>query len=219
MENLRREGHPEERLHFVGHVMIDNLFYQVEQLKHIDVAKFPTNSLKQQLGDYGVVTLHRPSNVDDPDTLNTLIGALGRIAERLPLIFAVHPRTRANLDKFGIAIPKGLHLTEPLPYMEFLNLWKDARMVFTDSGGIQEETTALGVPCITLRESTERPVTVTDGTNVVVGTDPARIVAEAEKVLAGLSKQGRRPELWDGRAAERIVTTVGGEFGELRPGL
>ena len=211
MENLRKEGHPEERLFFVGHVMIDNLFFQIEQLQHMDVTTFPTNVLKQRLGEYGVVTLHRPSNVDNPNTLTTIMGALGKITERLPLIFAVHPRTRANLNKFGIAIPEGLHLTEPLPYMEFLSLWKDAKMVLTDSGGIQEETTALGVPCITLRDNTERPVTISDGTNILVGRDPARIAAAADAIFNGGRRHGfRRPELWDGRAAERIVTTVSG---------
>jgi UDP-N-acetylglucosamine 2-epimerase (non-hydrolysing) len=210
MDNLRREGHAEDRLHFVGHVMIDNLYYQVEQLQHLDVGGFATDALKRQFGEYGVVTLHRPSNVDNAETLKDIMGALGKIAARLPLIFAVHPRTRGNLDKFGIPVPQGFHLTGPLPYMEFLNLWKDARMVLTDSGGIQEETTALGVPCITLRENTERPVTVTEGTNVIVGTDPARILAAANDVFDGRGKQGRRPELWDGHAAGRIVQALQG---------
>jgi len=209
MQNLRKEGHPEERLFFVGHVMIDNLFHQLRQLEDTDVTRYATHALKGQLGRYGVVTLHRPSNVDDADALARTLSALGRIAERLPLIFAVHPRTRAKIASFGIVMPKALHITEPLPYMEFLNLWKDAALVLTDSGGIQEETTALGVPCATLRENTERPITISHGTNVLVGTDPARIIAAAEAALTGDRRRTlRRPELWDGRAAMRIVNTI-----------
>lgn len=215
LQNLRNEGHPEERLFFVGHVMIDNLFYQLNQLERTNVERYPTHTLKSRLGEYGVVTLHRPSNVDHKDKLASTIAALGRVAQRLPLIFAVHPRTRAQIGSFGIAVPDGLHLTEPLPYMEFLNLWKDAVIVLTDSGGVQEETTALGVPCATLRDTTERPITISNGTNVLVGSDPARIIAAAEAVVMGDRRRAfRRPELWDGRAAARIVDTINQLTGE-----
>jgi len=137
---------------------------------------------------------------------------LKEIAVELPLIFPVHPRTRGNLEKFGIDLGPNITLVGPQAYMAFLNLWKDAAVVLTDSGGLQEETTALGVPCITIRENTERPVTVDEGTNVLAGTDPARIVAEVRKVLRGEGKQGRRPHLWDGKAAERIVDLLASEL-------
>jgi UDP-N-acetylglucosamine 2-epimerase (non-hydrolysing) len=130
---------------------------------------------------------------------------LREVSRDLPLIFPVHPRTRANIEKFGIELGDRVHLVPPLAYMEFLDLWKDAAVVLTDSGGMQEETTALGIPCLTLRENTERPVTVTDGTNVLVGSDPELICDEVAKILAGHGKQGQRPHLWDGRAAQRIV--------------
>jgi UDP-N-acetylglucosamine 2-epimerase (non-hydrolysing) len=143
--------------------------------------------------------------VDDPAMMQRIGGALKEIATELPLIFPVHPRTRGNLAKFGIDLGPNVTLVGPQAYMAFLNLWKDAAVVLTDSGGMQEETTALGVPCITIRENTERPVTVDEGSNVLAGTDPAVIVAEARKVLRGEGKQGRRPHLWDGHAAVRIV--------------
>jgi UDP-N-acetylglucosamine 2-epimerase (non-hydrolysing) len=143
--------------------------------------------------------------VDDAAMFTRIAGALKDIAADLPLIFPVHPRTRANLEKFGIDLGPNITLAGPQAYMAFLNLWKDAAVVLTDSGGLQEETTALGVPCVTIRENTERPVTVDEGSNVLAGTDPAVIVAEARKILRGEGKQGRRPHLWDGRAAERIV--------------
>ena len=142
----------------------------------------------------------------DPETLAETHGRFEQNrSSRLPLIFPIHPRTRANLDKLGLALPRGLMAIKPQPYMAFLNLFKDASLVLTDSGGLQEETTALGIPCLTLRENTERPITVEEGTNVVVGTAPERILAEAEKILRGHGKAGSRPQLWDGRAAERIV--------------
>ena len=134
------------------------------------------------------------------------------VAAELPPIFAVHPRTRGNLEKFGIDPGPNITLVGPQAYMAFLHLWKDAAVVLTDSGGLQEETTALGVPCITIRENTERPVTVEEGSNVLAGTDPARIVAEARKVLRGAGRQGRRPHLWDGKAAQRIVEVLAGEL-------
>lgn len=203
-ENLLAEGKPESSVHFVGHVMVDNLYFQLEKLASAsDLAG--SSAYKRDHPRYGVVTLHRPSNVDDVDTLQRLASALRIVSSQLPLVFPVHPRTRANLAKFGVDLGKRITLLPPLAYMEFLNLWKDATVVLTDSGGLQEETTALGVPCLTLRENTERPVTVTEGTNILVGTDDAVIVAEVRRVLRDGGKQGRRPELWDGHAAERIA--------------
>ncbi len=207
--HLLREGKPQAAIHYVGHVMVDNLLYQAGKLIHADTSGFETSAYKATHttngGRYGVITLHRPSNVDNAAMMRRIGGALTEIATALPLIFPVHPRTRANLAKFGIDLGPNITLVGPQAYMAFLNLWKDAAVVLTDSGGMQEETTALGVPCITIRENTERPVTVEEGTNVVAGTDPAVIVAQARKILRGEGKQGRRPHLWDGNAAERIV--------------
>jgi len=207
-ENLLREGKPEERVFFVGHVMVDNLFHQRERLGDADRSGLESEALKKQFGRYGVVTMHRPSNVDDESILRGIAGALREISTKLPLIFPVHPRTRGNLEKFGIDLGPKVLLTKPLSYMEFLNLWHDASLILTDSGGLQEETTALGIPCVTLRENTERPVTVDEGTNTIVGVDPERILVAAETVLAGQGKAGRRPQFWDGRAAERIVQAL-----------
>lgn len=210
VENLLREGKEPGAVFFVGHVMVDNLFYQRDQLACREKSAMESTRIKESLASgYGIVTMHRPSNVDHPDCLRGILEALGTLSERLPLVFPVHPRTRGNIERFGIRVSERICLTRPLPYMEFLNLWSDARMVLTDSGGLQEETTALGIPCITMRENTERPVTVSEGTNQVVGTDPDRIIEAAEAVLDGRWKTGRRPELWDGHAAERIVDQLG----------
>lgn len=205
IDHLRAEGKPDSAIFFVGHVMIDNLFHQIEKLERMDRSGLSSEALKRQYPKYGVMTLHRPSNVDSRENLLNIVDALSMIAAQLPLIFPIHPRTQANLDKFGLKLPEGIVTTRPQPYMDFLNLFKDAHIVLTDSGGLQEETTALGVPCLTLRENTERPITEQEGSNVVVGADRARIVAEAEKILRGQGKAGKRPELWDGHAAERIV--------------
>ncbi|MFC0250856.1 non-hydrolyzing UDP-N-acetylglucosamine 2-epimerase [Massilia consociata] len=216
VEHLRREGKPDTAVHYVGHVMVDNVLYQADKLGRADTSAFETSGFKagQQASGkrYGVVTLHRPSNVDDPVTFARIAGALKDIAGELPLIFPVHPRTRANIEKFGIDLGPNITLAGPQAYMAFLNLWKDAAVVLTDSGGLQEETTALGVPCVTIRENTERPVTVEEGSNVLAGTDPEVIVREARKVLRGEGKQGRRPHLWDGKAAERIVAVLATEL-------
>jgi len=214
--HLQREGKADSAIHYVGHVMVDNALYQAEKLARTDTSVFETSAFKMARtangGRYGVVTLHRPSNVDSAEIMARIGGALTEIAAELPLIFPVHPRTRGNLEKFGIDLGPNITLVGPQAYMAFLNLWKDAAVVLTDSGGLQEETTALGVPCITIRENTERPVTVGEGTNVLTGTDPLRIVAEARKVLRGEGKQGRRPQLWDGKAAERIVAVLAREL-------
>lgn len=207
VEHLRHEGKAEDAIHHVGHVMVDNVLFQAEKLA-ASTADFETTAFKQANPRYGVVTLHRPSNVDDADMMRRIGGALREIAAEMPLIFPVHPRTRANMEKFGVELGANVTLVGPQAYMAFLSLWKDAVVVLTDSGGLQEETTALGVPCITVRENTERPITVDEGTNVLVGTDPARIVDEARKAMHGQGKRGKRPVLWDGKAAERIVAIL-----------
>jgi len=208
LDNLRREGIPEERVFFVGNVMIDSL------LKHREKAS--RSQVLEDLGlsprNYVLVTLHRPSNVDDRDTLAGLLEVLGALSARMPVVFPIHPRTRAKLAEFRLdRVLRGyrdLKLVDPLGYLDFLKCMDNARVVVTDSGGIQEETTALGVPCVTARENTERPITVSEGTNVLAGQSPERILAEANRVIDGQGKAGRRPELWDGRAAERIVKVL-----------
>ena len=216
LAHLKHEGKPDAAVHYVGHVMVDNVLYQAERLAAAgaDTTEFDSTAFKsaQHGQPYGVVTLHRPSNVDDADTLRRVAGALITIAEDLPLLFPVHPRTRANLDRFGIDLGPRITLAGPQAYMSFLNVWKDAAVVLTDSGGLQEETTALGVPCVTIRENTERPVTVDEGSNVLAGTDPLHIIAATRAILRGEGKQGRRPHLWDGHAAVRIVEILGREL-------
>ena len=208
--NLLAEGIAPERVRLVGNVMIDSL------LKHLAAAE--ASRVREELGlgglDYAVVTLHRPSNVDDPEVLRRILSALARVGRLLPVVFPVHPRTRRQLEEFGLAgggEPRGgLRLVEPLGYLDFLRLYSGARLVLTDSGGIQEETTALGIPCLTLRENTERPVTVELGTNQLVGTDPARIVEAAGRALDAdaTGTPPRVPPLWDGRAADRILDAL-----------
>jgi UDP-N-acetylglucosamine 2-epimerase (non-hydrolysing) len=214
--HLKREGKDDSAIHYVGHVMVDNLLYQVKKLAKVDTSSFETSAFKTAHlasdGRYGVITLHRPSNVDNPEMMARISTALKEIAKELPLIFPLHPRTRANLERFGIDLGLNITLIGPQAYMAFLNLWKDAAVVLTDSGGLQEETTALGVPCITIRENTERPITVEEGSNVLAGTNPARIIAEVRKVLRGEGKKGRRPGLWDGNAAQRIVKVLATEL-------
>ena len=208
VRNLLAEGKPREHVFHVGHVMVDNVVFQREKLARSDTAALSSSALKARHARYGVVTLHRPSNVDDPQTLRRIALALRDISAELPLVFPVHPRTRASLERSGAELGARVIRTPPLSYMEFLNLWKDAAVVLTDSGGLQEETTALGVPCVTLRENTERPITVDEGTNRLAGTDTARIREAVAGALRGESRPGRRPELWDGRAAERIVEVL-----------
>jgi UDP-N-acetylglucosamine 2-epimerase (non-hydrolysing) len=208
VDNLIAEGKPKNAIFFVGHVMIDNLFHQLARLREMPPESLESADLKARHPGYGVVTLHRPSNVDDPETLRKICSALSDIARTLPLIFPIHPRTRAHLDALDMKLPEGIVTVKPLSYMSFLNLFKDAKLALTDSGGLQEETTALGVPCLTLRENTERPITVDEGTNVVVGTSTERIREEAARILSGRGKAGKRPALWDGHAAERIVNVL-----------
>ena len=208
MTNLIKEGKNPDRLHFVGHVMIDNLFYQLEKLKKMDTSGFSTDKFKQMNSIYGVVTLHRPSNVDNKKTLKRIIKTLTRISETAPLIFPIHPRTRKNMESFHIKPGNNIKLTEPLSYMEFLNLWKNAKLVLTDSGGLQEETTALGIPCLTIRKNTERPITVIQGTNELMGTSDKKILQAFDKIIADEWKNGHCPEFWDGHAADRIMRII-----------
>jgi len=212
-ENLVQEGHDPKRIHFVGHVMIDNLYFQMECLRSADTSRFQTNRLKQSLGAYGVLTLHRPSNVDDKQSLSEIMGALSSVSASLPLIFPVHPRTSANLQAFGISLPQSIYCTEPLPYMEFLNLWSGASVVFTDSGGLQEETTALGIPCVTLRSNTERPVTVSEGTNILAGTSANGVQKAFLQALQHRVEGNKRlPKFWDGESSGRIINVLKGMF-------
>jgi UDP-N-acetylglucosamine 2-epimerase (non-hydrolysing) len=204
-ENLLREGADPERIVRVGNVMIDSLL-----LCRQKALALPTlRDLGLNRGGYAVCTLHRPANVDDPERLGGLLDALCFVASRLPVVFPVHPRTRKVIARSGLADRVAAHpelrMVEPLGYLEFLSLTAQAGFVLTDSGGLQEESTALQIPCLTLRENTERPVTVTEGTNTVVGTDPLRIKAEVGAILEGRGKKGRTPEGWDGHTAERIA--------------
>jgi UDP-N-acetylglucosamine 2-epimerase (non-hydrolysing) len=199
-ENLVAEGVLPNRIHTVGNVMVDTLLLNMDRARDRAVAKRWGID-----GAYGYVTLHRPSNVDEDGALSHIVGALGRVAREIPLIFPVHPRTRPRLERLGV--PDGLTLTDPLGYLDFVNLQMEARLALTDSGGIQEETTVLGVPCLTLRNSTERPITVSEGTNRIVGTDPDAIVAAASEALAS-PPANRKPALWDGKAGERIAAVL-----------
>ena len=210
-DNLLREGIHADRVAFVGNVMIDSLLHNRGR------AVAPAQTLARANADpatflgaegYGVVTLHRPSNVDSPDALGEAVAVLREVSARVPLLWPMHPRARANIERFGFAsllAEARIALLEPQGYLEMLGLMANARLVLTDSGGIQEETTALAVPCLTMRENTERPITVAQGTNTLVGRDRARIVACVDEILATGGKRGRVPELWDGQAATRIA--------------
>jgi UDP-N-acetylglucosamine 2-epimerase (non-hydrolysing) len=207
--NLRAEGIPEERIRFVGNVMIDSLHQNLERARK--------SSVRADVGvgdiDYAVMTLHRPSNVDFPETFARILDALESITTRLPVVFPVHPRTRKTIAELGLServgAMKNLRMIDPLGYLDFLNLYSGSRLVLTDSGGIQEETTALGIPCLTLRENTERPITVELGTNVVVGTDPEKIINAAAAALNGAAQKiARQPPLWDGHTSERILDVL-----------
>ena len=209
MTHLRREGHMDEQIHFVGHVMIDNLLHQVSRLEKGEVtAPFSTQQKQKLDGVYAVATLHRPANVDSEASLRVLVGILNHVSTMLPLVFPVHPRTRQNLDKYKLSLSGRIVQLEPLSYHEFLNFFRDAAFVLTDSGGLQEETTALGVPCITLRDSTERPITVEEGTNLLAPLDEDFVLTEVQRILDGEGKSGRVPALWDGQAAERILDVL-----------
>lgn len=203
-DNLRDEGVSEERICRVGNIMIDSLF---ENVKKAESSTIHTDLELE--GEYALLTLHRPSNVDDQETFTRIIEALEEIAKDLEIVFPIHPRTRKMAKSFGLFERleniSGMHITEPIGYLDFVSLMSKSKLVLTDSGGLQEETTALGVPCLTLRENTERPITVTEGTNTIVGTDKDLIINLSKEVVENGGKSGRIPELWDGKTAERIA--------------
>ncbi len=207
--NLLREGIERDRIHLVGNVMIDTLLRNLERARNLGTL----DDLDLEPGKYALLTLHRPANVDDADTLRSLFGALEQIHRDLPIVFPVHPRTSAAIEASLGGIKPCLKMTEPLGYLDFLQLMANSRLVLTDSGGIQEESTALGVSCLTLRENTERPITVSEGTNTIVGTNPEAILSETRKILDGGGKSGRTPKLWDGETSRRIVDVLERELG------
>ncbi len=219
-ENLLREGVAAEKIHRVGNVMIDTLVRLLPKAENRPILaelglaedgewKGENGKGISEIREYVLVTLHRPSNVDEPAMLREIMQALDKISHDIPVIFPVHPRTRQQLKNSQFTIRNSqLHLVEPLGYLDFLALQRHATLVITDSGGIQEETTYLGVPCLTVRENTERPVTVALGTNILVGQDMERLQAEVGRILAGDGKRGQRPPLWDGHAAERIANVI-----------
>lgn len=218
--NLLNEGIPQKKVHFVGHVMIDNLIYQRSRLNE-HAEQLSTYPLKNRLKKpYICVTMHRPSNVDSKEVLTKLVGAIDALAQQAPIIFPCHPRTRKQIDAFNLSryflpppngnapITSGCYIVDPLGYNEFLYLWQDAALVLTDSGGLQEETTALKIPCITMRENTERPITASIGSNEIVGCDAEKIIALGSRALAGKWKESLIPDLWDGKASVRIVNVL-----------
>lgn len=210
-DNLQQEGISAEKIFFVGNVMIDSLRYNLASAVHSRQTLAAAGASPIFMDGYGLLTLHRPSNVDNRSTLRGLLEALAKISQETPLVFPVHPRTRARITDTGLDSlleSANIMLLPPQGYLEMLGLMADARMVFTDSGGIQEETTALGIPCVTLRKNTERPITVEQGTNTVVGTDPAAIQRAHAGIINGSGKAGRQPELWDGASATRIAGII-----------
>ncbi len=216
--NLLAEGKREDQIVFTGNVMIDTLNWALDRA--VDPAVTLGNGFDVAAG-YGLVTLHRPATVDDPSRLEAVLGALREISVRLPLVFPVHPRTRARIEEAGLAdrlARPGIRALEPLGYFETIGLMRSAAVVLTDSGGMQEETSALGVPCLTLRDNTERPITIEQGTNELVGTDPAALTAAVGRVLNGGARRGRVPEFWDGQAAARIADDLEEWLGGVHAG-
>lgn len=207
-ENLRREGISEEKIRFVGNIMIDSLLHHLELAESSNIRQ----DLGLEAGGYGVLTLHRPSNVDDREVLSGILDAVADVSDRLPIIFPVHPRTMANIEKFDLVdriTRSGVRLIDPLGYLDFMRLYSGARIVLTDSGGLQEETTVLGIPCLTLRNNTERPITIEMGTNILVGTDPATIKQTAAEALSKpAASNAAIPPLWDGKTAGRICDVL-----------
>jgi UDP-N-acetylglucosamine 2-epimerase (non-hydrolysing) len=206
LENLKKDGIPDEKVFFVGNVMIDSLAYFLSKAQRSDALE------KYNLGpsNYVLVTLHRPSNVDSKEQLDKILNMLNSIAQKRKIIFPIHPRTKSNIDRYSLLnkIDPNVILCDPIGYIDFLNLLRNSELVITDSGGIQEETTYLGVQCITVRESTERPITVEIGTNHLVGNDFKKAEITANNILNGSSKKGTIPNLWDGKAAERISEII-----------
>ncbi len=207
-ENLRTEGVSGDKIKFVGNVMIDSLVYNLERAKSLKVRE----NLNLADKDYAVLTLHRPSNVDEKEIFGGLLAAVAAVSKKVPVVFPAHPRTKANVERFGFAPlieNSNIKLIEPLGYLDFMNLYSGAKLVLTDSGGLQEETTALSIPCLTLRENTERPITISHGTNVLVGTNPQTITNAAFEILENKTSTGAKiPPLWDGHAAERICESL-----------
>jgi len=207
-ENLKREGVSADKIFRVGNVMIDSL---VRLLPVAQQRRYPDLPAR-----YALVTLHRPANVDDGPTLKSILESLLEVSRKVPVVFPAHPRTKKRILEFSFT-SGDLRILDPLPYLDFLNLQSRAAVVITDSGGVQEETTYLGIPCLTVRENTERPITVSQGTNVLVGRDPQKLAAEIFNILAGKAKKGSTPPLWDGHAGERIAKILTREIGENKP--
>ncbi|TNE55988.1 MAG: UDP-N-acetylglucosamine 2-epimerase (non-hydrolyzing) [Bacteroidetes bacterium] len=208
VDNLLKEGRTPEQILMVGNVMIDTLLHSQMEIDRSDIVQ----KLELSTGNYVTLTLHRPSNVDHEDKFRSILDALKEIQKEIPVVFPIHPRTKKMLEQFGLdkeleQMPN-LHLTNPLGYFDFGRLVRDSRFVLTDSGGIQEETTYYGIPCITLRENTERPVTITEGTNELVGADRDKILEHFRTIMSGNWKRGGIPELWDGQSAQRIVDFI-----------
>ena len=206
-KNLKREGIANEKIFFVGNIMVDSLLYSIEKADRSQILA----QLSLDKRDYALLTLHRPSNVDKKQSLLQIMQALQEISQRIPIVFPAHPRTRRNIERFAFTRffeDENLHLIDSLGYLDFLKLEMNARFVMTDSGGIQEETTVLNIPCLTLRDITERPITITQGTNTLVGNDTQKVIEEVFKILGGKGKKGKCPELWDGKTAERIVEVI-----------
>ena len=208
IENLKKEGHPDDQMYLVGNVMIDTLMTQVERAKQTGM----TDKAGVTPGQYGVITLHRPSNVDHADVLAGLIDVIREISIEMPFVFPIHPRTKARLDSFGLFErlngSNNVTCLDPIGYLDFLNLTSQAKVICTDSGGLQEESTALLVPCLTLRENTERPITCTEGTSTLIGNDAEKLKQHLREVIDGTYKTGSCPKLWDGKAAERIASIL-----------
>jgi UDP-N-acetylglucosamine 2-epimerase (non-hydrolysing) len=204
--NLRNEGIADEKIHFVGNIMIDSLVHFLPSIEQSTIL----NRLDIKAGKYTLITFHRPRNVDDRNSLAELVSMLNQLSGKTKLVFPIHPRTRKNLEKHGLQaeLDPNILLLDPIGYIDFLALTRSAELVITDSGGIQEETTFLGIQCLTVRDNTERPVTVSTGTNQLIGTDLRKVEQAAEQVLSGNKKQGGIPELWDGGAAERIIEII-----------
>lgn len=208
VDHLRREGHPEENMHLVGNLMIDTLLHSLEQAKKLPVL----NELGVEERGYGLVTLHRPSNVDDKDTLKAILSVLIDVSRELPLVFPIHPRTATRLESFGLhgmlSSADGIRSIPPQGYLEFLALSSSSKVIVTDSGGLQEESTALGIPCLTMRANTERPITVDEGSSTLVGSDAIELKRQLELVVNGNYDVGQCPELWDGKASGRITAVL-----------
>jgi UDP-N-acetylglucosamine 2-epimerase (non-hydrolysing) len=211
LENLRREGIDKEKIFFTGNIMIDSLVTNLEVAQKSDIL----NRLGLAPQEYAAMTLHRPSNVDSKETLTGLLKVINKIGQKIPVVFPCHPRTMKNLKQFSLLESvdgDALRIIEPLGYLDFLKLQSEGRFVLTDSGGIQEETTYLNIPCITIRETTERPATVDVGSNIITGSDPDKIIEAAGRILNGKGKRGKTPDLWDGRTAFRIVEILDREL-------